>query len=47
MINSLILLYFTVFIFFQMGQRLAMTPIDTKKFIIIMLTIWIFVKNIA
>jgi hypothetical protein len=47
MINSLVLLYLTVFIFFQMGQRIAMTRIDTKMFFIIILTIWILLKNIT
>jgi hypothetical protein len=46
MIPSLILLYLTVFIFFNWGQRIAMTPIDTKMFFIIILTIWILLKNI-
>jgi hypothetical protein len=47
MIPSLILLYLTVFIFFNWGQRIAMTPIDTKMFFIIILTIWILLKNIT
>jgi hypothetical protein len=47
MITSLILLYFTVFICFQWGQRIAMTPIDTKMFFIIILIIWILLKNIT
>ena len=46
MIPSLILLYITVFLSFQWGQRIAMTPIDTKMFFIITLTIWILLKNI-
>jgi len=46
MITSLLLLYFTGFIAFQWGQRIAMTKIDTKLFIIIILTIWILLKNI-
>ena len=45
MINALILLYLTVFVSFQMGMRIAMTKIDTKIFIIIMLIIWIILKN--
>ena len=45
MITSLLLLYFTVFVFFQWGQRIAMTRIDTKVFLIIMLIIWIVLKN--
>ena len=47
MITSLVLLYLTVFIFFNWGQRIAMTPIDTKMFFIIILTIWILLKNIT
>ena len=46
MITNLILLYLTVFISFQWGQRIAMTPIDTKAFFILILTIWILLKNI-
>ena len=45
MITSLLLLYFTVFVFFQWGQRIAMTRIDTKAFLIIMLIIWLIIKN--
>jgi len=45
MITSMLLLYFTVFVFFQWGQRIAMTRIDTKVFLIIMLIIWIVIKN--
>ena len=45
MITSMILLYFTVFVFFQWGQRIAMTRIDTKVFLIIMLVIWLIIKN--
>jgi len=47
MITSLILFYFTIFVFFHWGQNIARTPIDTKVFLIIMLTIWILVKNIT
>jgi hypothetical protein len=47
MITSLILLYLTVFVFFQWGQRIAMTPIDTKMFFIIILIIWISIKSIT
>jgi len=46
MINALILFYLTIFVFFQMGMRIAMTRIDTKLFIIIMLIIWTLVKNV-
>jgi hypothetical protein len=45
MITSLLLLYFTIFVFFQWGQRIAMTRIDTKVFLIIMLVIWLIIKN--
>lgn len=45
MISALILLYFTVFISFRMGMRIATTRLDTKAFLIIMLTIWIILKN--
>ncbi len=45
MITSMLLLYFTVFVFFQWGQRIAMTRIDTKVFLIIMLVIWLIIKN--
>jgi len=45
MITSLLLLYFTVFVFFQWGRRIAMTRIDTKVFLIIMLVIWLIIKN--
>jgi len=45
MITSLLLLYFTVFVFFQWGQRIALTRIDTKVFLIIILIIWITLKN--
>jgi len=44
MITSLLLLYFTVFVFFQWGQRIAMTRIDTKVFLIIMLVIWLIIR---
>ena len=47
MITSLILLYLTVFIFFNWGQNIARTPIDTKVFLIIALAVWILAKNIT
>jgi hypothetical protein len=47
MITSMILLYFTVFICFQWGQRIAMTRIDTKAFLILMLLLWISIKSIT
>jgi|DEB0MinimDraft_10_1074344.scaffolds.fasta_scaffold03713_9 hypothetical protein len=47
MITSMILLYFTVFVFFQWGQRIAMTRIDTKAFLILMLLLWISIKSIT
>jgi len=46
MITNLIILYITVFIAFQWGQRIAMTPIDNKMFFILIFTIWILLKNI-
>jgi len=46
MITSLILLYFTVFIAFQWGQRIAMTSIDTKLFLIWAILLWILLKSI-
>jgi hypothetical protein len=45
MISALILFYFTIFISFQMGMRMALTRIDTKIFLVIMLTLWILIKN--
>jgi hypothetical protein len=47
MIANLFLFYFTIFIFFNFGQNIAKTPIDTKVFLIIMLVIWILAKNIT
>ena len=47
MIASLILFYFTIFVFFHWGQNIAKTPIDTKVFLIIALTVWILAKNIT
>jgi len=47
MITSLILFYFTIFVFFQWGQRIAMTRIDTKTFLILILLLWILLKNIT
>jgi len=47
MITSLILFYFTIFVFYNFGQNIARTPIDTKVFLIIMLLIWILAKNIT
>jgi hypothetical protein len=47
MITSLLLLYFTIFVFFNFGQNIARTPMDTKVFLIIMLLIWILAKNIT
>jgi len=46
MITSMILLYFTVFICFQWGQRIAMTRIDTKAFLILILLLWILIKSL-
>ena len=47
MIGSLILFYFTIFVFFTWGQNIARTPIDTKVFLIIALALWILAKNIT
>ena len=47
MITSLLLLYFTIFIGFKIGQKIAMTTIDTKTFFIIILAIWTLIKSIA
>jgi len=47
MIASLILLYLTVFICFQWGQRIAMTRIKTEAFLILILLLWISIKNIT
>jgi hypothetical protein len=47
MISALILFYFTIFISFQMGMRMALTRIDTKIFLIMILTTWILIKNIT
>jgi hypothetical protein len=50
MTNAIILLmlfYMSIWLFFHWGERLAMTRIDTKVFLIIILTIWISIKNIT
>jgi hypothetical protein len=47
MITSMILLYFTVFVFFQWGQRIAMTRIRTEAFLILILLLWISIKSIT
>jgi len=47
MITNLIIFYLTVFIAFRWGQKIAMTPIDTKAFFIITLTIWILIKSLT
>ena len=47
MMETLLLLYFTIFVFFTWGQNIAKTPLDTKVFLIIMLSIWILAKNIT
>jgi hypothetical protein len=47
MITALILFYMTIWLFFYWGERLAMTRIDTKAFLIIILTIWILIKSIT
>jgi len=47
MISALVLFYFTIFVSFQMGMRMALTRIDTKIFLIMILTAWILIKNIG
>ena len=47
MITNLLLFYFTIFVFFQWGKNIARTPIDTRVFLIIALTVWILAKNIT
>jgi len=47
MINNLILLYLSVFVFFQWGQRIALTRIRTEAFLILILLLWTLIKNIA
>ncbi len=47
MITNLFILYFTIFIGVQWGQRIAITTIDTKTFFIIILTIWTLIKSIT
>jgi len=47
MITNLLLFYLTIFVFFTWGQNIARTPIDTKVFLIITLTVWILAKNIT
>jgi|TARA_Y100000114_G_scaffold63633_1_gene58323 hypothetical protein len=44
MIDVLLLLYLTVFIAFQAGQRFAMTNIRTTTFLIIILLLWTLIK---
>jgi len=47
MITNLILFYLTIFVFFTWGHNIAKTPLDTKVFLIIVLSIWILAKNIT
>jgi len=47
MIASLILLYLTVFVFFQWGQKIALTRIRTEAFLILILLLWISIKSIT
>lgn len=47
MITNLILFYLTIYVFFIWGQNIARTPLDTKVFLIIILSIWILAKNIT
>ena len=46
MIDALLLLYLTVFIAFQAGQRIAMTRIRTTTFLIMALVLWTYLKSI-
>ena len=46
MITNLLLFYLTIFVFFTWGQNIARTPIDTKVFLILVLSVWILAKNI-
>jgi len=47
LLNTFILLYFTIFLGFQIGQRIAMTRIDTKAFLILILLLWILIKSLT
>ena len=47
MIESILILYCTIWLAAKTGERIAMTQIDTKMFFIIILTIWILLKNIT
>jgi len=47
MITNLLLFYLTIFVFFHWGQNIARTPIDTKVFLIMAITIWILIKSLT
>jgi len=47
MMSAMIILYVTIWLAAKAGERIAMTPIDTKMFFIIILTVWILLKNIT
>jgi len=47
MMEAMMILYLTIFIAVKAGQRIAMTAIDTKTFLILILTVWILLKNIT
>lgn len=42
---ALMFLYMIVFLGFQIGQRIAMTRIKTKSFLIITALVWFLIKN--
>ena len=42
---ALMFFYMLIFIGFQIGQKLAMTKIKTKSFLIITALIWYLIKN--
>jgi hypothetical protein len=45
MITSIFFLYFTIFLSLRIGIRIAMTRIKTEAFLIMVLTLWILIKN--
>jgi len=45
--EAMLFLYLTIWIAAKAGERIAMTQIDNKMFFIIILTIWILIKNIT
>ncbi len=42
---ALMFFYMLIFLGFQIGQRIAMTRITTKSFLIMTLLIWYLIKN--